>query len=292
MGTQQRITARRFTAALTAVVAAVSLTACGGGDDDDALTVGGDGSAQSRTAAAIYAGALSRTGMRVQTVADAIPKAELLDRVASGDLGLFPSFTGELLVQLTAAPKAVTAEDVVTDVNRSLPQNVSIGDPALVSDRWQILAPQNAIEASAVETLADCGRFPAGQPLVVTRTPPSSVLDAVAVCHHGPVRTVASVDELVTQVRAGGVLGLTTALDAASVDDLTDVQTLSSDGAPIAQQLVPVYASGKMEKPQLKALSRVAGELTTADLAQLVREVRDGSDPRAVAAEWLSTHGV
>ncbi|WOC11134.1 glycine betaine ABC transporter substrate-binding protein [Gordonia sp. MP11Mi] len=286
MGIQQRITA----AVAAAVIAAVSLTACGN-DDDPALTVGHDGSAESRTAAAIYAGALAGTGLKVQRTDDSAPQDELLDRVASGDLGLYPSFTGDLLVQLTPAPTAVTADDVLADVNRSLPQNVSVGDPALVSDRWQILAPQKAIEGAGVESLADCGKFPTGLPLVVTKAPPTSVLDAVAVCHHGPVKTVATADELVSAVRGGGVLGLTTALDAASVEDLTDVQTLKSDGAPIAQQLVPVYASGHLGKLQLKALSRVAGDLTTADLAQMVREVREGSDPRAVAGEWLSTHG-
>ncbi|MCF8590248.1 glycine betaine ABC transporter substrate-binding protein [Gordonia liuliyuniae] len=286
MGIQQRITA----VVAAAVIGAVSLTACGN-DEDTALTVGHDGSAASRTAAAVYAGALARTGIDVRSTADSAAQPDLLEQVASGDLGLYPAFTGDLLVQLTPAPKAVAAEDVLADVNRSLPQNVSVGDPALVSDRWQILAPQKAIEGADVESLADCGKFPAGLPLVATKTPPVSVLDAVAVCHHGPVKTVETADELVTTVRAGGVLGLTTALDAASVPDLTDVQTLKSDGAPIAQQLVPVYASGQLEKPQLKALSRVAGELTTADLAQMVREVREGSDPRVVAGQWLSTHG-
>ncbi|MCF8605733.1 ABC transporter substrate-binding protein [Gordonia sp. HY442] len=278
-------------AAIAAAVVAVSLAACGG-DDDPALTVGHDGSVESRTAAAVYASALARTGLHVQTVADSASQAELLDQVASGDLGLYPSFTGDLLVQLTPAPKAMTAPDVLADVNRSLPQQVSVGDPSLVSDRWQVLAQQTAIESAGAETLADCARLPGEMPLLVTQTPPPSVLDAVAVCHHGPVQTVATAEEIASRVRSGDALGLTTALDSASVDDLTGVQTLKSDGAPIAQQLVPVFASGPMEKPQLKALSRVAGELTTADLAQMMRKVRDGADPRAVAGQWLSTNGV
>ncbi|MGO3326658.1 glycine betaine ABC transporter substrate-binding protein [Gordonia sp. (in: high G+C Gram-positive bacteria)] len=290
MGIQQRFTAGRFTAAVAAAVMAVSLTACS--DDDPALTVGHDASVESRTAAAVYAGALARTGIAVQTNSDSASQGELLDQVASGELGLFPSFTGDLLVQLTPAPKALTAQDVLADVNRSLPQQVSIGDPSLVSDRWQVLAQQKAIEDAGAEKLADCGRLPAGLPLLVTRDPGKSVLDAVAACHHGPVQTVATTDELVSRVRSGDALALTTALDSASVEDLTGVQTLQSEGAPIAQQLVPVFASGQMEKPQLKALSRVAGELTTADLAQMVREVRGGADPRTVARQWLSTNGV
>ncbi|MFC3244098.1 glycine betaine ABC transporter substrate-binding protein [Gordonia humi] len=286
MGIQRRIT----TALVAGVLAAVSLTACA--DDQRPLTVGHGDSPEMTTAAAVYAGALARTGMDVETLPHAESQKELLDRVASGGLGLFPAFTGDLLVQLTPAPTAISAEDVIADVNRSLPQQVAIGDPASVSDRWQVLAGQDLKERSGVETLADCGRFPADLPIVVVQTPSTSVLDAIAGCHHGPVRSVPTVDELVTQVRTGRALGLATALDTASVTDLAGVQALKSDGPPIAQDLVPVFASGRFEKPQLKALSRVAGELTTADLAQLVREVRDGGSPRAVADQWLATHGV
>ncbi|WP_341257730.1 glycine betaine ABC transporter substrate-binding protein [Gordonia malaquae] len=217
----------------------------------------------------------------------------LLDAVASGDLGLFPAFTGSLLEELTPKPTAVTSEDVLADVNRSLPQQVSIGDPALVSNRWQVLARTDDIERRGVKDLADCGRFGREDAaLVVTANPPVSVREAVAPCHTLAVASVGSADELVAKVRAGGAFGLTTAIDLATVEDLTDVQAIPSKGAPIAQDLVPVFASGLLGKPQLKALSRVAGELTTADLAQMVREVRGGSSPRAVAGQWLATHSV
>lgn len=281
---------RRIMAAVAATVFTVSLAACN--EQDPALTVGDDGSVESRTAAAVYAGALARTGLKVQPTTEPAPQTELLDQVASGDLGLFPAYTGDLLGQLTPEPKALSADDVLADVNRSLPQQVSIGDPSLVSNRWQVLAGQQAIEISGVETLADCGKLSKGKPFVVTRTPPQPVLKAVSVCHTTGVQQVATTTELMSKVRSDEALGLTTALDSASVEDLTDVQALQSDGAPIAQQLVPVFVSGRMEKPQLKALSRVAGELTTADLAQMMRKVRGGADPRAVAGQWLSTNGV
>ncbi|WP_165943113.1 glycine betaine ABC transporter substrate-binding protein [Gordonia zhaorongruii] len=285
-------TQRRTLAALVAaVLAAVALTACGGADDP-VVRVGHDGTPEMRTAAAIYAGALARTGLKVHTL-DAAPDGDqLIDDVASGDVGVYPAYTGDLLRQLTPAPKALTPEDVLADVNRSLPQQVSIGDPSLVSDRWQILAGQGLIEHSGIEDLAECGRFPGGLPLLTTQAPPQEALGAAKACRYGAVEQVDSREELVQRVRDGHALGLITALDAASVPDLTDVQALPSKGAPIAQALVPVFRSGLMAKPQLKALSRVAGELTTADLAQLVREVREGGDPHVVAGRWLGTSGV
>ncbi|QRY63566.1 ABC transporter substrate-binding protein [Gordonia sp. PDNC005] len=287
MRTQRRI----LTALLSSVLAAVLLTACS--DDETTVIVGHDGTPEMQVAAAVYAGALARTGVAVDTRDGGESQPRLLDAVASGDLGLFPAFTGSLLEELTPKPSAVTSEDVLADVNRSLPQQVSIGDPALVSNRWQVLARTDEIERRGVKDLADCGRFGRDDAaLVVTTNPPVSVREAVAPCRTRAVTSVGSADELVAEVRTGGAFGLTTAIDLATVEDLADVQAIPSKGTPIAQDLVPVFASGLLGKSQLKALSRVAGELTTADLAQMVREVRSGSSPRAAAGQWLATHSV
>ena len=287
MRTQRRI----LTALLSSVLAAVLLTACS--DDETTVIVGHDGTPEMQVAAAVYAGALARTGVAVDTRDGGESQPRLLDAVASGDLGLFPAFTGSLLEELTPKPSAVTSEDVLADVNRSLPQQVSIGDPALVSNRWQVLARTDEIERRGVKDLADCGRFGRDDAaLVVTTNPPVSVREAVAPCRTRAVTSVGSADELVAEVRTGGAFGLTTAIDLATVEDLADVQAIPSKGTPIAQDLVPVCDCGLRGTPQQKALPRGPGELPTADLAQMVREVRSGSSPRAAAGQWLATHSV
>jgi len=57
---------------------------------------------------------------------------------------------------------------------------------------------------------------------------------------------------------------------------------------PARGDLAPVYRSAALDKAGLKALSRVAGDLTAAQLAVLAGRVADGEDPRIVAADWLS----
>ncbi|GEE02088.1 putative lipoprotein LpqZ [Gordonia spumicola] len=283
MRTQRRLLA----ALLAAALAGVLLTACS--DDASPLLVGHDGTPEMRTAAAIYAGALSRTGIDVETADE--PTANPIDAVASGDLGLFPAFTGDLLRRLTPNPTALTSDDVLADVNRSLPQQVSIGDPAAVSNRWQVVVRAEEITDGGPADLVDCDNRRADRTdIVSTRPLTKQVTDAFARC--GIVAaTVVPPAEFIDRVRAGA-LGLAPALDTASVVDLNGVRTVTSEGGPIAQDLVPVFASAALGKSQLKALSRVAGELTTTDLAQLVREVRGGASPSVVAGQWLSTHGV
>lgn len=58
-----------------------------------------------------------------------------------------------------------------------------------------------------------------------------------------------------------------------------------------AQQLVPVYRSAALDREQLKAINKVAGELTADDLVVLVRAARTG-DPAALASRWVVAHGL
>lgn len=63
--------------------------------------------------------------------------------------------------------------------------------------------------------------------------------------------------------------------------------TLVTD--PAAGELMPIFRAALLDKAALKALSRVAGDLTTVDLAAMAERARAGEDPRAIAADWLSS---
>ncbi len=247
-----------------------------------------------RVAAAIYAGALARTGVRVEIAPTVDGDRDLLDATARGEKDLFPAFTGDLLVALTPKPDATSADDVETAVNRALPQGVTIGDPAAVSDRRQVVLAQRLVDAHRLTDLADCGELPSGLPLATTGTLSDDERAAFSLCRVGPIEENLTPAQVVARVEAGTQLGALTGLEAATVlagrEDVTSLRSESS--GPRAQSLVPVYRSGRVGKSQMKALSRVAGELTTVDLAELGRKVQDGADPTAVANEWLSSSGV
>lgn len=286
------MTKLRIPAAILAILAALAtLTACG---DDTArpLLIGSSSSPAMRAAAAVYAVSLTRAGIPATT--DGAPTgsdAQLLDDAGTGRVDLFPAFTGDLLTQLSSKPEAMGGEDLLTEVARALPQGVSIGDPTGVSNRPQLLIAAGLRDRHDVATLDDCGRLPAGLPLVVTGDPGPQTLAAFAGCRPGPVETVADPRAVIARVSTGQALGVLPALDTAGAGDLGDVQALKATGAPRAQDLVPVYRSAALSKSGLKQLGRIAGELTTGDLAKLAARVRAGEDPRVVAADWLSGAG-
>ncbi|ALG86686.1 ABC transporter substrate-binding protein [Gordonia phthalatica] len=284
---------RRGAALLATVgLAATLLTACGS-DAADPFRVGSDGSATMRVAAAVYAGALQRTGVRIEVQPKPEGDRRLLDETAQGDLDLFPAFTGELLTTLTPKPEATSAADVEDAVNRALPQDVTIGDPAAVDNRRQLVLSQRLVDERHVTDLAGCGALPPGMPLVTTGTLTDDDRTAFAACRVGPVTEGLTAAEVVRRVASGTQLGTLTGLEAATAlaghDDVTAVR--SADTGPRSQDLVPVFRAGRVGKSQMKALSRVAGELTTADLAAMAQKVDGGADPTAVANEWLSTSG-
>ncbi len=284
------------------VVALIALTGCGS-DDAEPLRIRSDGSTPMRVAAAVYAGALARTGVPVDVDdpaggdrpgGDPARMRELVDATARGEVDLFPALSGTLLSTLVPRPTETASADVEVAVNRALPQDVTIGDPAAVSDRPRMIAAQSLLEAHDVSALADCGSLPAGLPVVTTGVLTPELRHAFGGCRFGAVVERVAAAEVVRRAATGEALGVLTGFEAAAdVSERSDVVVLRADGdGPIAQDLVPVYRSARIGKSQTKALSRVAGELTTADLMELVARVDRGADPRAVADEWRSTRGV
>lgn len=64
-------------------------------------------------------------------------------------------------------------------------------------------------------------------------------------------------------------------------------------GDPVAgQQLVPVYRATRFERDDVKALNKVAGELTMPDLAALTAQWQAGKDQTVLVGDWLSQHGL
>ena len=57
-----------------------------------------------------------------------------------------------------------------------------------------------------------------------------------------------------------------------------------------AENVVPLYRRNELSERQVLALNEIAGELDTGSLADMLRKVGEGTDPGAVASEWLASH--
>lgn len=159
-------------------------------------------------------------------------------------------------------------------------------------------------------------------PVVVVDRAEPGVMSALAAqgCRFGPVETVGSVREVIARVGTGDSAGVLSALDAAVALDASApqiqalrVSTPTQSGArgstapdsaapgtpargetagPRAQNLVPVFRTAALTRSEVKQINRVAGEITTADLAELARRADEGAEPRDLAVGWLGEHSL
>lgn len=314
------MTAMLLVAALAAVVAGCSASTF---SDDRPLVLGAADNPTMRVMAAVYAGALRNAGSAVAGDVRIGDDQVLLDEMDLAAVDLFPAFSGQLLAQLAPQLTPIAADDVYADLNKSLPQGVSVGDPTMVSAQPHIFVATRTADASRIADLADCTRLPAGLPVVVIGEPDAATLSAAtaAGCRFGPIQTASTTNEVISRVAAGTAVGILTPLDVAGDDaggaagkiralksaapESAETSAPQSSSAPDAsaaptttvvgtraQDLLPVYRDAALSGDEVKTVNKVAGELTTADLASLTRRAIAGEKPADVASGWLAEHAL
>lgn len=306
-----------LSAGAAVMVLAGVLTGCGSETAPRALAMGSSGSAVDTVMAQIYAGALRHAGAVVSTEVRVGDDRRLLAEMGHTEVDLFPSFTGRLLSQLAPTLTSTTPDDVYVDLNHSLPEGISVGDPTPVTNTPELVVSTRLASGSAVSDLSACSRLPADLPTVVVDPPTDSLLRAFADagCRLGPLQRVVGVQSVVDRVASGGAVGILTPLQVSGVTSsgsagavqalATPKITKSSPATPTstpsvpvpsvgprAEVLVPVYRTAALSPDQVKAINKVAGEISTADLVALARRVESGENPADVATGWLGEHSI
>ncbi|WP_308204791.1 glycine betaine ABC transporter substrate-binding protein [Gordonia sputi] len=304
---------------VTGVLAGCSDSSRGSASSSRLLHLGSADDSALRVMAEIYAGALRDVGA---PVADDMARGDdtaLLDEMDRARVDLFPAFSGELLTSLAPKSTVTSSDEVYDELNRSLPQGVSVGDATPVSATPQVFVATSLAQSSNVTDLSECGRLPEGLPVVVVGRPQPADMAVFAAqgCRFGAVESVGSAREVIARVGTAQAVGVVTALDAAVAVDSSapKIQALrvpaptqqnagqtpstpvtpstpSPQSGPRAQNLVPVYRTAALTRSEVKQINRVAGEITTADLAELARRADAGAKPRDLAAGWLGEHGL
>ncbi|MEV5833766.1 glycine betaine ABC transporter substrate-binding protein [Nocardia sp. NPDC052112] len=300
---------RRMLARIVVVTAIGLAVSCGSDDPGPTIAVGAGDSMESNLLAQIYAGALARTGARTAVTADLGNRADYLAALDAGTVTVVGEHSGALLTFLNAdaqarKPEVTTDADksapvrlsVTEELNRSLPEGLAVSDPADGTDmRARVLLTEAAgKDVRSIGALAPrCGELHAGV------APVPAVLQTVA-----PVR-IAGCDFAGTtpypdaaalrkalldgEIQAGILTGPPELVPGAT-DGLTVLA--DKDYAVRTENVLAVYRKGLLDDRQIRKLNYVAGELTTDELAQMIRKVRDGAAAAEVARAWLDTHAL
>lgn len=289
---------RRMLARVLVAAAAAAVVSCGNDEAGPPFIVGAGDAVESRVLAEIYAGALARTGLPVAVLPELGERADYLAALDAGRVALVGEHTGELLAHYDSGSAARTPSDVVEDLNRSLPEGLVVSDPADGTDlRPRVLVTAEAARRDDVDSVAElaprCAELRAGLAPApdVLRVP---AVPQVAGCDFAGETPFADAmalrNALLDSSVQAGVVGGPAALTAAVTEGLTVLT--DADYALRAENVVPVFRKGLLDDQRVRKLNYVAGELTTDELVEMIRRVRDGAAAGEVARAWLDAHGL
>lgn len=289
------------------------LSACGGGSDpladdeaevdsgsSEAVTVGSADFPESQIIAEIYAGALSSEGIEAQTELGIGAREAYVGAVQDGSIDVVPDYTGNLLLFNDPEASAGSADEVLSALPLSLPDGLTVLEPAEAENKDAIVVTQETADEHGLRSITDiaplCQEMTfAGPPEFQERAYGLTGLEENYGCEPGSFEPIND---------SGGPLtvGALTDGDADAADIFTTTPAIEEEGLVVledpennfvAQQVIPLTASGRLSDEAVEVLDGVSEKLTTEDLIELNQIVSgDGAQsPQDAADHWLGDNG-
>ena len=269
---------------LAALLGVLVIAGCGSAPPATSLAVGAGPDPATTLLAHLYAAALRSYG----SAAHVEPSPDPLAGMDSGDVEVVPGFTGRLLVRFDPDATARAPEQVYRSMISALPEGVGAGDYAQSAEDKPALAITEATATTwgrrdVAAVVRHCQGLTVGK-VVGDRSPA-----AVATCRLPAATEFPTATALVGALRSGRVAAAWTSTVVPQTPD--DVVVLSDKTSAIrAENVVPLYRRNELNERQVLALNEIAGELDTGSLADMLGKVAAGTDPGAVADDWLAAH--
>lgn len=246
----------------------------------------------------IYANALVREGWRVTPLSQAGTQDEVIDSVTTGEATFTLGYSGELLRRFDPSSTVRAPDEVYSAMMAALPEGVTAADQSPAEDAPVYVVSKHTSVTSGLESLSDlagrCGEFTLGarKEALADRELASSV-GATYDCGFGNRMELGSNPRTVFEALRAGTIGVGLVQSSDPILAPEDMVPLDDDAdAILAQHLVPVFRKGSLSEDQLAVVNRISGELTTADLRELLLGVEFGTaTPVGLANFWLDEHG-
>ncbi|MDN5760368.1 MAG: hypothetical protein L0H59_17905 [Tomitella sp.] len=282
------------------------------------IVVGSGMSTESRVVAEIYADALRGSGIEVSTDLGVGDRLDYVRALESGRISVVPDDTASLLAffrQVSAdkaaeaagrksqvdsaatSPDAKAAGGQASELSTMLPGYLRISDAALASREQSLVITDGSARQWNVHTVSElashCGNLEAS--VVAGLVSDAQLRNALADDYDCRFADVQVVDDAADAAAALGdgsaeVAAVTNLSPAAHEDGLTVLDD-DRDALP-GGNLVPLFRAGTLQDEQIRALNKVAGELTSKDLGDMVRKVDvDGRKIGDVVGDWRAQHG-
>ncbi len=308
------MTRRRTTALATLTAAALTLAACGGDTDpfdppaegedeaagrseqrvgDVSLVVGSQDYYSNEIIAEIYAQALEAEGFEVTRNFNIGQRDAYIPALESGEVDVFPEYTGNLLQFYDPDTRATTSDDVYAALVEALPADLEALDQADATDQdsYNVTADVAAEhDLSSIADLAAMEDLTLGGPPELEQRPygPQGLQDIYGV----EVSFEATGDTTVQDLVAGtvDVANVFSADPRIQTEDLVTLE--DPEGMFLASHVVPVV-NAEVADDVAPVINAVSAALTAADLVNLnVQSTEEQRSSAEIAAAWLELVGL
>ncbi|MDQ3762025.1 MAG: ABC transporter substrate-binding protein [Actinomycetota bacterium] len=283
---------KRIAMLVMAVLAATAAAACGsgnplaGGGSASTVVVGSADFTESELLMEIYAAALRKAGIEVQT-RPRLGSREITNvAVADGSITVMPEYSGNLLNAVDPQATATTADDVYAALRRALPRGLEVLEQSEAENSDVLVVTQQTAAALGLNSMDQLAPHCAQLTLGAAGEWPGRWKDRIAQVYGCTFREILSTDpagpvtlEALRSGQAQVVNLFTTSPDIAANQwvKLSDPKHMYP-----AQRILPLVRAGALNQAGLDALNQVSRALTTAKVTELNRRV---TEERAVPAD-------
>jgi osmoprotectant transport system substrate-binding protein len=263
---------------------------------DRVVTIGSADFPESQLLATIYAKALQAKGVKTETKLSIGSREVYMPALRDGSIDLIPEYSGSILTYLDRNAKPQNAQEVTDALKKALPAGVSMLTPSPAEDVDTLVVTSATASKYGLKAIPDLKNVAAN--LVVGASPEwrgrwegmvglKEVYDIKFKSFRpldvtGPLTLSAL---LHGQIDVANLTSTNPALARNKLVSLEDPKNLFP-----AQNIVPIFATQRIDEKVSAILNAVSAAMTTEDLVEMNGRLANHDDIGAIAADWLTAH--
>ncbi|WP_105566909.1 ABC transporter substrate-binding protein [Microbacterium halophytorum] len=266
----------------------------GGAASGEAIVVGSQAYASNEIIAEVYAQALENAGLTVERQFSIGQRDAYMPSLESGEIDVFPEYTGNLLQFFDEGTEARTPDDVAAALDDALPESLVALEYAPATDQDSYTVTRAFAEENGLTSIGDLagveGDVTLGGPPELEERPygPIGAKDVYGLDLGFEATGDTTVEALLAgQIQVGNVF---TADPRIETEDLVPLE--DTDGLFLSSNVVPIV-SADVEGDVADVLDPVSAALTAEELVAMnVANTADAQQPEQIAEEWLAEQGL